>query len=275
MLRATGWCSSSWPLSWSVFSVSCSTQRDAPAPQSTMTVQVSPDTDPAQLRTELTAAVMVPRSWVIAARPAVYRQMSVPSSTTAPSALAADDRLAVGGTVRDDPARLIRSRAIGTKGLIVSLTNRRDEPEEVTVATGAPGLVGQIRAIDAWTEREYTSHDGQLGGIVGQGTPAAADRVRPTRRRRGFAVPEVVQRDDVRWPLERVAARAHPVLCRLGPAGRHRPRRSDGDPARSATGPARRGAWPPWRNPKTQPPMVRLPVFVSVTTTPMPKGLAS
>ena len=34
-----------------------------------MTVQVSPDTDPAQLRTELTAAVMVPRSWVISRSP--------------------------------------------------------------------------------------------------------------------------------------------------------------------------------------------------------------
>ncbi|WP_290719381.1 hypothetical protein [Gordonia sp. UBA7599] len=135
-----------------------------------MTVQVSPDTDPAQLRTELTAAVMVPRSWVISRSPGrLSPDVRAVIDNSAVVALAADDRLAVGGTVRDDPAVLIRSRAIGTKGLIVSLTNRRDEPEEVTVATGALGLVGQIRAIDAWTEREYTSHDGQLGGIVGAG----------------------------------------------------------------------------------------------------------
>ena len=152
-----------------------------------MTVQVSPDTDPAQLRTELTAAVMVPRSWVISRSPGrLSPDVRAVIDNSAVVALAADDRLAVGGTVRDDPAVLIRSRAIGTKGLIVSLTNRRDEPEEVTVATGALGLVGQIRAIDAWTEREYTlARRSARRDRRGRGHPAAADRVRPTREATG------------------------------------------------------------------------------------------
>lgn len=154
----------------SAFSVSCSTQGDAPAPRSTMTVRVSPGTDPARLRTELTAAVMVPRSWVITRSPGrLSPDVLAVIDNRAVVALAADDRLAVGGTVRDVPAVLIRSRAIGTKGLIVSLTNRRGEPAQVTAATAALGLVGQIRAIDAWTGREYTSHDGQLGGVVAAG----------------------------------------------------------------------------------------------------------
>lgn len=153
----------------SVFAVGCSTQRDVPAPQSTMAVQVSPDTDAARLRTQLTAAVMVPRPWVISSTGRLSPEVLAVIDNRAVVALAADDRLAVGGTVRDDPAVLIGSRAIGTKGLIVSLTNRRSEPAQVTVATAALGLSGQIRAIDAWTGLEYNSRDGRLGGTVGAG----------------------------------------------------------------------------------------------------------
>lgn len=124
----------------------------------------------AGLRTELTAAVMAVSPWVVMGRPD-----SLPAAVLAILAnhdvlvLAGDSRAAFGGTVREDSEAVVRSRAIGTKGLIVSLTNRRRNAATIGVPIAVLGLAGTIRGVDAWSGREFVSHDGWLGGEVEAG----------------------------------------------------------------------------------------------------------
>ncbi|WP_290704509.1 MULTISPECIES: hypothetical protein [Gordonia] len=124
----------------------------------------------AGLRTELTAAVMAVSPWVVMGRPD-----SLPAAVLAilanhdVLALAGDSRAAFGGTVREDSEAVVRSRAIGTKGLIVSLTNRRRDAAAIGVPIALLGLTGTIRGVDAWTGQEVVSRAGWLGGTVGAG----------------------------------------------------------------------------------------------------------
>jgi len=123
----------------------------------------------AELRTALSEAVMAVRPWLI--------QGGDPARLTAETlgvlvnrrviALARDTRAARGGVVWTDRFSTVRSRAIGAKGLIVSLTNRRHESASVVVAAEKLGLSGVIRAVDAWSGRVYFARDGLLGGNVG------------------------------------------------------------------------------------------------------------
>ncbi|GED98890.1 hypothetical protein [Gordonia crocea] len=131
---------------------------------------VAADTSEAALRTELTADLMAARPWMVrgvagALSPGVRGVVANADVL----ALAGDQRGAVGGVVRDDAGVFIASRAVGLKGLVVALTNRGDQPTGVVVATAALSLAGTIRAIDAWSGREFTSRSGLLGGVVGPG----------------------------------------------------------------------------------------------------------
>lgn len=124
-------------------------------------------TDPAALRSQLTAFVMVPRGWVVSRPEALAPEIRAILENPDVGELVRDGRGAPGGTVRENPDEVVRSRAIGLKGLVVSLTNRRDRPAAVTVATAALGLSGTIHGVDAWTGRGFESRDGRLGGLIG------------------------------------------------------------------------------------------------------------
>ncbi|WP_373691976.1 glycoside hydrolase family 27 protein [Gordonia mangrovi] len=73
-----------------------------------------------------------------------------------------DGRVSAGAPVDDDPE--VWARAVGDKGLVVSLTNRSDHPRAISVSLGSLGLVGDdtVGAVDAWTGRRYQAADGQL-----------------------------------------------------------------------------------------------------------------
>ncbi len=167
-----------------VESCAASAQRDAVAgalarrgltlvtalPERAEVVSLTAGADANRLRTQLTDALMAARPWVLGGSPTgLSPQVRAVVGNTEVIGLARDERAAIGGTVRDDEEAVVRARAVGIKGLIVSLTNRRDEPAQVTVAKTALGLAGQIHAVDAWTGREYASRDGRLGGLVGAG----------------------------------------------------------------------------------------------------------
>ncbi len=131
---------------------------------------VAAGVDPARLRTVLSEAVIEARPWVLSGDPRVLSpDLIAIAGNREAIALARDPRAAPGGTVRADPDATVRSRAIGLKGLVVALTNRRTGPADVTVATAALGLSGTIRGVDAWTGRRFESRDGRLGGTVGAG----------------------------------------------------------------------------------------------------------
>ncbi|MGC4933753.1 glycoside hydrolase family 27 protein [Gordonia sp. DT30] len=78
-----------------------------------------------------------------------------------------DERVRAGAVVGDDPE--IWSRALGAKGLVVSLTNRADHPRTMTVTLSSLGLTGDasVSAVDAWTGRRYQAANGALTVRVG------------------------------------------------------------------------------------------------------------
>lgn len=78
-----------------------------------------------------------------------------------------DSRVVAGAMVDDDPE--VWSRAIGDKGLVISLTNRADHPRTLSVPLGSVGLVGDasVTGVDAWTGRSYTAQHGELSVPVG------------------------------------------------------------------------------------------------------------
>ncbi|MFW0787208.1 glycoside hydrolase family 27 protein [Gordonia sp. CPCC 206044] len=80
-----------------------------------------------------------------------------------------DQRVSAGAPVGNDPE--IWSRAIGDKGLVVSLTNRSDHPRRMSVTMASLGLVGDktVNAIDAWTGRRYQASKGEITAPVGVG----------------------------------------------------------------------------------------------------------
>ncbi|GAB10541.1 hypothetical protein GOARA_059_00070 [Gordonia araii NBRC 100433] len=133
-------------------------------------IRLRDTSSPVALRTELTAALMASRPWVLSGPPG---ELSPTTRAVVANEdvleLVRDERAARGGTVRENADEVIRSRANGLKGLIVALTNRRDQPADVTVAVGALGLSGTIRGFDAWSGQRFEWRDGRLGGLVGAG----------------------------------------------------------------------------------------------------------
>ncbi|WP_124711584.1 glycoside hydrolase family 27 protein [Gordonia insulae] len=78
-----------------------------------------------------------------------------------------DQRVSAGAPVGDDDE--IWTRAVGEKGLVVSLTNRSDHPRTMSVSLTSLGLVGDatVTAIDAWSGRRYQASGGELSAEVG------------------------------------------------------------------------------------------------------------
>ncbi len=78
-----------------------------------------------------------------------------------------DSRVVAGAMVDDDPE--VWSRAIGDKGLVISLTNRSDHARTLSVSLGSVGLVGDasVTGVDAWTGRSFTAQHGELSVLVG------------------------------------------------------------------------------------------------------------
>ena len=78
-----------------------------------------------------------------------------------------DSRVVAGAMVDDDPE--VWSRAIGEKGLVISLTNRADHARTLSVSLGSIGLVGDasVTGVDAWTGRSFTAQHGELSVPVG------------------------------------------------------------------------------------------------------------
>ncbi|WP_298811259.1 glycoside hydrolase family 27 protein [uncultured Gordonia sp.] len=73
-----------------------------------------------------------------------------------------DKRVSAGARVANNPE--IWSRAVGDKGLVVSLTNRGKAPRKLSVALSDLGLVGDatVGGVDAWTGERYRAVDGKL-----------------------------------------------------------------------------------------------------------------
>ncbi|RPA58085.1 glycoside hydrolase family 27 protein [Gordonia oryzae] len=78
-----------------------------------------------------------------------------------------DERVHAGAMVADNPE--IWSRALGSKGLVVSLTNRADHPRTLKVSLSSLGLAGDssVSGVDAWTGRRYQANGGELSVPVG------------------------------------------------------------------------------------------------------------
>nr|EMP11860.2 alpha-galactosidase [Gordonia sp. NB41Y] len=77
-----------------------------------------------------------------------------------------DPRVQAGAPVGDDPE--IFSRALGDKGLVVSLTNRADHPRTMSVALADLGLTGDtVVGVDAWTGVRHQASGGRLSVEVG------------------------------------------------------------------------------------------------------------
>lgn len=77
-----------------------------------------------------------------------------------------DPRVQAGAPVGDDPE--IFSRALGDKGLVVSLTNRDDHPRTMSVALADLGLTGDtVVGVDAWTGVRHQASGGRLSVEVG------------------------------------------------------------------------------------------------------------
>ncbi|MEN2509567.1 glycoside hydrolase family 27 protein [Gordonia polyisoprenivorans] len=78
-----------------------------------------------------------------------------------------DERVRAGAMVGDNPE--IWSRALGSKGLVVSLTNRADHPRTLKVSLSSLGLTGDssVSGVDAWTGRRYQAEGGGLSVPVG------------------------------------------------------------------------------------------------------------
>ena len=86
------------------------------------------------------------------------------ATLTNPTILAIDQdaRVNAGARVDDDPE--IWVRAVGSKGLAVSMTNRGDHPRSLSVALASLGLTGDatVTGVDAWTGRRYQAAQGRL-----------------------------------------------------------------------------------------------------------------
>lgn len=78
-----------------------------------------------------------------------------------------DERGASGAPVAGDPQ--VWSRAIGRKGLAVSMTNRSSRMTTLSVPVTALGLAGVVAGVDVWTSRRYVAADGRLSAQVGPG----------------------------------------------------------------------------------------------------------
>ncbi|ROZ93718.1 glycoside hydrolase family 27 protein [Gordonia sp. OPL2] len=78
-----------------------------------------------------------------------------------------DHRVSAGAPVGDDME--VWTRAIGDKGLVVSMTNRDDHPRTMSVSLTSLGLSGDdtVTAVDAWTGRRYRAAKGELAVDVG------------------------------------------------------------------------------------------------------------
>ncbi|NED60208.1 glycoside hydrolase family 27 protein, partial [Streptomyces sp. SID10244] len=78
-----------------------------------------------------------------------------------------DQRVSAGAPVDNDPE--IWARAIGEKGIVVSLTNRAGHPRRMSVPLTSLGLVGDktVSAVDAWSGRRYQASGGRLSVDVG------------------------------------------------------------------------------------------------------------
>lgn len=95
------------------------------------------------------------------------------SRATAAAVLAIDQdqRVSAGAPVHDNPA--VWSRAVGDKGLVVSLTNRAKTAQRMSVSVTALGLSGgAVSAVDAWTQRHYRVDGGRLTVPVAPGDTA-------------------------------------------------------------------------------------------------------
>lgn len=77
-----------------------------------------------------------------------------------------DARVRAGAQVDDDPE--IWSRALGEKGIVVSMTNRQAHPRTMSVSLSSLGLVGDatVAAVDAWSGTRYAADRGALSATV-------------------------------------------------------------------------------------------------------------
>ncbi len=133
-----------------------------------MVVGIGDDLTAAMDRTQMSM-------WAMMAAPLIagndLTQMSVQTLATLTNpailALDQDERVSAGRPVDDDPE--IWSRAVGDKGLVVSLTNRSDHPRTLSVSLASLGLVGDdtVVGVDAWTGNEYRAAHGELSVPVG------------------------------------------------------------------------------------------------------------
>lgn len=82
-----------------------------------------------------------------------------------------DQRAAAGAPVAGDPE--IWSRAVGAKGLAVSLTNRSARERVLSVEVTALGMSGPAATgVDAWTGKRYPTVEGRLSVSVAAGDTA-------------------------------------------------------------------------------------------------------
>lgn len=86
------------------------------------------------------------------------------ATLTNPAILAIDQdgRVSAGAQVDNDPE--VWARAIGSKGLAVSMTNRGDHPRSLSVPLESLGLTGDatVTGVDVWTGTRYHAADGRL-----------------------------------------------------------------------------------------------------------------
>ncbi|WP_211188411.1 glycoside hydrolase family 27 protein [Gordonia asplenii] len=87
-----------------------------------------------------------------------------------------NSRVVSGAPVAGDPQ--VWSRAIGPKGLAVSMTNRTSRNATVTVSLASLGLSGDgVVGVDVWTSKRYQAHDGVLSVQVAAGDTALLEIV--------------------------------------------------------------------------------------------------
>ncbi|MEZ5209985.1 hypothetical protein [Gordonia sp. (in: high G+C Gram-positive bacteria)] len=126
------------------------------------------------LRTALTRAVMSGHPLTVSGdASATLPEENLPLLINpAVLAVARDQRPAAGARVAGDPG--VFSRAIGTTGLLVSLTNTGDEPVVRSVAIADLNLAGDdsVPATDLWTGDRYRSAAGRLSVELAPGDSA-------------------------------------------------------------------------------------------------------
>ncbi|MFW0792140.1 glycoside hydrolase family 27 protein [Gordonia sp. CPCC 205333] len=91
-------------------------------------------------------------------------------------ALDQDARAVSGAPVAGDAE--VWSRAIGQKGLAVSMTNRTSKPKLISVSLASLGLTGDtVAGVDVWTSKRYQARDGALAVRVAPGDTALLEIV--------------------------------------------------------------------------------------------------